>query len=147
MDTVSGGCHCGNIRLELALTRAPAEYAPRECDCEFCRKHGAAYVSDPRGSLRIRVRDAGQTSRYRQGSGQAEMLLCRNCGVLLGALYQDRSQLYAVVNANAVGAQFGVPRAVSPRSLSDSDKLRRWKDLWFADVMIEAQTHEGLAHE
>lgn len=138
MYTVSGGCHCGNIRLELALTGAAGNYAPRECDCEFCRKHGAAYVSDPWGSLLIRVRDEGQSGRYRQGSGQAEMLVCRNCGVLVGALYVDGARVYAVVNARAVDAQFGAPQPVSPRTLPNADRVRRWKDLWFSEVAIEA---------
>lgn len=140
MYTMSGGCHCGNIRIELVLTRAPADYAPRECDCEFCRKHRAAYVSDPHGSLLVRVRDEGQSSHYRHGSGQAEMLLCRTCGVLVGALYRDGARLYAAVNARATGAQFGAPQPVSPRTLSDDEKVRRWKELWFSAVSTQADT-------
>ena len=57
---LSGGCHCGNLRLQVELTRIPGEYSPRACDCDFCCKHGAAWLSDPQGSLRISVRDAGQ---------------------------------------------------------------------------------------
>ena len=138
MHTVNGGCHCGNIRVELALTAAPGDYAPRECDCAFCRKHRAAYVSDPRGSLLISVRDERQSGRYRQGSGQAEMLLCRNCGVLVGALYRDGARTYAAANASAADAQFGTRQPVSPATLSDADKVRRWKDLWFSEVTIRA---------
>jgi hypothetical protein len=141
MNTVSAACHCGNIRVELGLTRAPTEYAPRECDCDFCRKHRAAYLSDPGGSLVIHIRDEEQCGRYRQGSGQAEMLLCRSCGVLVGALYRDGGRTYAAVNASvALGAQFGARQAVSPRTLSESEKVRRWKELWFADVAIRTNT-------
>ena len=49
------------------MTRPPEAYNPRACDCDFCSKHGAAYVSDPKGALRIRLKEEGQTSRYRQG--------------------------------------------------------------------------------
>ena len=72
MVTVSGGCHCGNIGVELQLTRAPDSYSPRACGCDFCRKHGAAYVSDPDGALHMRIADPAQAGRYRQGSGQAD---------------------------------------------------------------------------
>jgi hypothetical protein len=137
MHRLRGGCHCGNIRVELALARAAATYNPRACDCDFCRKHGAAYLSDPQGSLLIEIRDARDSTRYAQGSGQAELLLCRVCGVLVAPLYRDAGRLYAAVNANVVeGGGFGAQRPVSPQTLGASDKVRRWKDLWFSDVTL-----------
>jgi hypothetical protein len=102
MQRVGGGCHCGNIRVELELTRTAGTYNPRACDCDFCRKHRAAYVSDPQGSLLILIRDERDSGRYAQGSGQAELLLCRNCGVLVSPLYRQAGRLYAAVNANIV---------------------------------------------
>jgi hypothetical protein len=136
---LSGGCHCGNLRLEVRLTRAPGEYSPRACDCDFCRKHGAAWLSDPRGSLRITVRDASELGRYRQGSRTAELLLCRRCGVLVGACMGDiTSGLHGVVNAQVVDGSrpFAAPQVVSPHQLSADDKVRRWQQLWFSDVSI-----------
>src|SRR5450756_2542718 len=50
MNKVSGGCHCGNITVDLELTAEPETYHPRVCDCDFCRKHGAASLSDTKGS-------------------------------------------------------------------------------------------------
>jgi hypothetical protein len=137
MATVSGSCHCGNIHVELELTREARSYNPRACDCDFCRKHGAAYVSDPAGALRIRVRDATQLGRYRQGSGTAELLLCRNCGVLVGAWYRAERRHYAAVNARIADVRFGADEPVSPRTLPVNDKVRRWQDLWFPDVTME----------
>ena len=140
MQKLSGGCHCGNIRIELELPRTAGTYNPRACDCDFCRKHRAAYVSDPQGSLRILVSRAGDCSRYAQGSGQAELLLCRNCGVLVAPLYRDAGRLYGAVNANAVeGVAFGAQQPVSPRALSASDKAQRWKQLWFSDVTMTVE--------
>jgi hypothetical protein len=140
MDTVSGGCHCGNILVELTLTRAPDSYQPRACDCSFCRKHGAAYVSDPHGSLHIAVRDEREAGRYRQGSEQAELLLCRRCGVLIGALFSGGGQLYAAVNSKVVepGVRFGQEQTVSPQSLSGEDKVKRWQGIWFSNVSYGA---------
>lgn len=138
MQKLSGGCHCGNIRIEVELPRTAGTYNPRACDCDFCRKHRAAYVSDPQGSLRILVSRESDCGRYAQGSGQAELLLCRNCGVLVAPLYRDAGRLYAAVNANAVeGGAFGAQQPVSPRTLSASDKAQRWKQLWFSDVTMK----------
>jgi hypothetical protein len=138
MHKVNGGCHCGNIRVDIELARVPGTYIPRACDCDFCRKHGASYVSDPQGSLLIRIRDERQSGSYRQGSGLAEFLHCRNCGVLVGALYRSDGRLYAAVNAQAVDARvpFGAEQPVSPKKLSDSEKMGRWQDVWFSNVSV-----------
>jgi len=138
MTRVSGGCHCGNFSVELLLTRAPDSYSPRACDCDFCRKHGAAYVSDPVGALHIRIADPTHAGRYRQGSGQAEMLLCRRCGVLLGALFTDGGRCCATVNAQVLdpAVRLGAATVVSPKSLSAGEKAARWPNIWFANVSI-----------
>jgi hypothetical protein len=138
MHKVSGGCYCGNIGFEMGLTQAPDAYNPRACDCDFCRKHGAAYVSDARGSLLIRIKDEGASGKYRQGSGQAEFLLCRNCGVLVSVLFRNEGRLYGTVNAQAVDAltSFGTQKPVSPKMLSGDEKAVRWQDVWFSDVGV-----------
>ncbi len=138
MHAASGGCHCGNILLEIEFAHAPGTYKPRACDCDFCRKHSAAYVSDPQGSLLVRIKDERNSSRYRQGSGMAELLLCRNCGVLVGACYRSHDRLYAAVNSKAVaaGVNFGAQQVVSPQKLSEAEKVNRWQDLWFSSVRI-----------
>jgi hypothetical protein len=120
------------------LTNEPGTYRPRACDCGFCRKHGAAYISDAQGSLRIRINDQRQSGTYRQGSELAEMLLCTNCGVLIGALYRTEGRIYATVNVRVIdGADnFGVEQAVSPKQLSADAKVSRWKDLWFSSVEL-----------
>jgi hypothetical protein len=143
---LSGGCHCGNLRLQVQLTCAPGDYTPRACDCNFCRKHGAAWVSDPKGSLRISVRDERELAKYAQGSGIAQLLLCRQCGVLVGAcLDQAGGLLYGVVNARVIDGDtpFGIAQAVSPHQLSADDKVRRWQQLWFSDVSIIAGERAG----
>jgi hypothetical protein len=76
---------------------------------------------------------------YRQGSGSAEILLCANCGVLVGALYRDIGQVYAAVNAKAVDTStggFGVEQPVSPKDLPSSDKIARWQSIWFPTVTV-----------
>jgi hypothetical protein len=138
MHTMKGGCHCGNLRVTATLTGSPDGYRPRACDCEFCRKHAAAYVSDPHGSLLVCVGDQRAVTRYRQGNGLAEMLLCARCGVLVGAVYQEERLLYGVVNSRILDGwqSFGAVQVVSPRTLSGEEKMSRWRGIWFSNVTI-----------
>ena len=139
---LNGGCHCGNIQVELELTRESATYNPRVCDCNFCRKHGAAYISDPQGSVRIQVKDSHQLGKYLQSSGIADCIVCRNCGVLVGIVYQSNGRLYGATNSKVIDGNpaFGADVPVSPKTLPDGEKIKRWKDIWFADVSIDIST-------
>jgi len=138
MHAMKGGCHCGNLRVTATLTGSPAGYRPRACDCDFCRKHAAAYVSDPQGSLHVHVGELPTLTRYRQGNGLAEMLLCGNCGVLVAAVYRDERALYGVVNAKILERwqDFGEAQVVTPRMLSAEQKVSRWQGIWFSNVTI-----------
>lgn len=140
-----GGCHCGNLRITLRTRRPPGELQPRACDCTFCRKHRAAWVSDPAGKLHVRVGDAARLSRYSQGSGSAQLLICSACGVLVAAVYQGEERLYGTVNAWALEAseELGEPVPVSPQRLSAPEKRARWQTLWFADVSVQVEAQVG----
>jgi len=137
VSALTGGCHCGNIAVTVELTRTPDTYHPRACDCDFCRKHGATWVSDPQGSLAIRIGEKRDAARYAQGDGIAEMLLCRRCGVLVAALWRA-PPLYGVVNAGALDArsEFAGTKPVSPKELPAEDKMSRWRSIWFAQVTV-----------
>ncbi len=137
MHQLTGACHCGNLQLELGLTHAAADYNPRACDCDFCTKHAAAWLSDAQGSLSIRIQDPAKVSRYRQGNELAEFLLCADCGVLVAVVYKEASgRLFAAVNAKAVagGRGFGPSQPVSPKQLSGDAKMKRWQEVWFSRV-------------
>lgn len=140
MHRLKGKCHCGNIRVSLEVSKAPNEYSPRACDCDFCRKHGASYLSDRHGSLQIEVKDSQCLGKYRQGSETAECILCARCGVLVGVIYQEGERLYATVNSRVIENDigFGEEKSVSPKVLAASEKIRRWKELWFSNVTFIA---------
>jgi len=139
MHRIHGQCHCGNITVEVGLPKPPQSYSPRVCDCDFCRKHGAAYLSDIDGSLNFTITGQTQAAPYRQGSGVAEFIICRQCGVLVGAFHVDGSRTLGVVNVRAldgVGA-FGQAQPISPKTLTAAQKIERWRTLWFPRVGIE----------
>ena len=48
---LTGGCHCGNLRLTFETQRDPGELVVRACSCSFCRRHACAR-SDPAGRPR-----------------------------------------------------------------------------------------------
>lgn len=94
----NGGCHCGNLQVDVRLMRPPAENAIRSCACSFCRSHGTRTVSDPVGQVDIRAADWSLVERYRFGSGTADYLICRRCGVYIGAVCETASGARAVLN-------------------------------------------------
>ena len=81
-----GGCHCGNLRVSLRLSQPPAETRLRACGCSFCRAHNTRTTSDPNGSADIHAADWSLVERYRFGTGTAEFLIYKRCGVYIGAI-------------------------------------------------------------
>jgi hypothetical protein len=99
--TFQGGCHCGNLSFVFEATVPLDTLGLRADMCSFCRAHAARTTSDPKGSIRIAVRDAEKLNRYRFGLRTADFLICGDCGVYIGALMQDGSGMWFTVNANA----------------------------------------------
>lgn len=135
MDRITheGGCHCGSLRWQFTTTRTAAEFAPRACDCDFCSRHHAAWVSDAQGALRLDVHHATGLQRYRQGSNQADFLLCGNCGVLVAVVARSEDgRLLGAVNRHAFDERdgFAEETVASPRLLAADTKLERWTHLW-----------------
>lgn len=130
-----GGCHCGAVAVSFTSTLDPAATSPRACDCSFCRRHGAAWVSDPAGELAIAARD-GRLARYRQGSNTADFLLCARCGVLVAVVLEDGGVRFGAVNAGCLDSQFAVARCASPQQLARDEKVERWRRLWAPRVVV-----------
>ncbi|MEL0113053.1 MAG: hypothetical protein VW835_15085 [Rickettsiales bacterium] len=85
MTLYKGSCHCGAVAVELETETDPADIEVRECQCSFCRAHGAVSASDPNGRIRYIEQEPGAIHRYRFGTKSCDFLICRNCGVYLGA--------------------------------------------------------------
>jgi hypothetical protein len=97
---IEGGCHCGNVSFQFEATARVEALGLRACQCSFCRAHGARTTSDPNGAFRLTVRDAAQLQKYRFGLKTADFLICRGCGVFIGAVMEEAGQRFITVNAN-----------------------------------------------
>jgi hypothetical protein len=100
MTTLRGGCHCGNISVEFETILNPNALQLRECQCSFCRRHGARTTSDPHGRLRVSVRDPELLLRYRFALGITDFLVCKACGVYVAATMKSETGSIATVNVN-----------------------------------------------
>ena len=96
MTTYSSSCHCGALRAEFETDKP---FAPRACQCSFCRRHDARSVSDPDGRVVLTLEP--ETRRYRFGTMSSDFLICGRCGVYVGALAEIAGGTYAVLNLNA----------------------------------------------
>jgi hypothetical protein len=97
-----GGCHCGNLQVRVRLNRPPAENPVRSCACSFCRSHATITVSDPAGQADIRASDWSLVERHRFGSRTADYLLCRRCGVYIGAVCATAAGVRSVINTRCL---------------------------------------------
>lgn len=102
MEDLIGGCHCGNIRLDVRLSQVPEAMQVRADQCSFCRAHGVRSISDPQGLARISAARPGDISYYRFGLKTADFLICKTCGVYVAAVCDTPAGLRCVVNVNAL---------------------------------------------
>ena len=110
----SGGCHCGNIRVLLRLSKPPEDNPVRTCTCSFCRSHNPRMISDPAGLLEVSADDWSLVELYRFGTRTADFLICRRCGVFIAAVSDLETAPCAVVNVNCLDdrASFAAPAAM-----------------------------------
>ena len=91
-----GGCHCGAIRIAFETERP---LAPRACQCGFCRRHAARSVSDPGGDAVLSWSEP--PIRYRFASRAADYVICRRCGIYVGAMAEIDGRPLVTLNLNA----------------------------------------------
>lgn len=128
-----GRCHCGNLEV-IFETKVPPEQLPvRKCSCSFCSKHGARNTSDPQGSVQITIRNPEQVIRYRFGLKTADFLICKRCGVYVGAVMQTGERSYATTNVNTftAAARFAQePVVVSYEGETEAKRIARREANW-----------------
>ena len=142
MQTIDGGCHCGNIRYRLRWP-VPIEPVPaRACGCSFCRSRRATYTSHRDAELEAFVSDEGQLNRYRFATGTADFYICRLCGGMTFATCEIDGRLRAVVNVwtfdEAEDMRFEVASTDFDGENVDQRLQRRARN-WIPNVQISFQ--------
>jgi hypothetical protein len=134
--TFEGSCHCGALGFSLQTALPVARWSVRACRCAFCRAHAARTTSDPTGRLVFHVREPELLQRYRFSLMTADFLVCRRCGVYIGAQIETAEGAFGTINTLALmPPPEGLPAAVTADygSESTSDRIarrtRRWTPL------------------
>lgn len=97
MNTCSGGCHCGRVRIEIEV---PDKVTVHRCNCSICQKSGYLHliVSADRFSL---LEGEDSLVEYQFHTGVARHLFCGTCGIK--SFYVPRSHPDSFsVNLNCV---------------------------------------------
>jgi hypothetical protein len=95
---ISGGCHCRAVRFEAEVPEPPLEAL--DCNCSVCRMTGYLHINVPHAKFEL-LNGRDSLASYRFGTGTAEHLFCKHCGVK--SFYQPRSHPDCwSVNANCL---------------------------------------------
>lgn len=133
MTEYSGSCHCGAIVFSYETALSPPNWSIRACQCSFCRAHNALSTSDPSGELHFATNDARLLQRYRFGLKTADFLLCRNCGVYIGAVIQTDNGMWGIINTHALDNEPNDIAGVSPIRYdkeNTSGRVSRREERW-----------------
>lgn len=95
-------CHCGALSAPYRTAIATSSWSTRLCQCAFCRAHGATSTSDPAGELTFAAAEPALLQRYQFGTRSADFLICRACGVFMGAVMTLDAGRWGVLNARTV---------------------------------------------
>lgn len=132
-STYGGSCHCGSIGFSYQCSIIPGEWSVRGCQCRFCRSHDALSTSDPGSSIEFFSSDPSQLRRYRFGLKTADFLLCRNCGVYIGAVIETDKGKFGIINTHALVPQpneLAGPAPISYDGEVTGGRISRREERW-----------------
>ena len=98
----AGSCHCGAIGFSYRTEQEPSVWTVRACQCSFCRAHRVLSTSDPLGTIEFAAPEREFLNRYRFGERTADFLVCRRCGVYIGAMIETARGRFGIININAL---------------------------------------------
>jgi hypothetical protein len=90
-------------------------------------------MTDPVGSLEVRVGDEQLLSRYRFGLGTSEFLICRTCGVHVAAVCVIDAATYAALNCNVLDDRAAFTQTAVPVDYDQEtadDRVARRRRAW-----------------
>ena len=102
MKLYEGRCHCRAIGYRFTTGLRPRDWSIRACQCRFCLAHAALSCSDPEGMMDIFAHEEDRLCRYRFGLRTADFLLCRHCGVYVGAVIESGNNRFGIINTRAL---------------------------------------------
>jgi hypothetical protein len=73
-------------------------------------------TSDPAGTLEFFEHTPGALNRYRFARRTADYLICRNCGIYLGAIFASARGRFGIINVNTMQNR---PAGVPPPEVKD----------------------------
>jgi len=118
----------------------PEQMPLRSCACSFCRAHGTRTLSDRDGLAEIAASDWSMVERYQFGSRTADYMICRRCGVYIGALCQTASGLRSVINVNCLDDRTAftqVPASPNYDGEATEARLDRRSSNWMPAALID----------
>ena len=128
-----GSCHCGALRFSFQTSLPVSAWRVRACQCAFCRARSALTTSDPAGRLRFAVSEPQALQRYRFGLRTADFLLCRSCGVYIGAQIETAHGAFGIINTRALSPHpEGLPAAAAADYGAESarERIERREKRW-----------------
>jgi hypothetical protein len=130
--TLTGGCHCGNLRVAFETRIAPEDLEVRTCQCTFCVRIHQRSATDPKGHLTVEIHDPDRVSWYRFGLSTSDFLVCARCGCFVAAVMPDGDRTYATLNVNMLDerARFGPGVPVSFDAEDADARVARRRAKW-----------------
>jgi len=128
-----GSCHCGATGFLYRCEEVAAQWSIRACQCSFCRAHDALSTSDPGASIEFLASDPERLQRYRFGLRTADFLLCRECGIYLGAVIETPKGRFGIINVHALTESPQDLAGVAPISYDEEDstgRISRREERW-----------------
>jgi hypothetical protein len=95
--------------------------------------HAALSTSDPAGSLAFQAVQGSALQRYRFGSQSADFLICRICGVYIGATCAGTHGRFGIVNVRTIRPfpeGLAAPASMRYDDESPSERLSRRAARW-----------------
>lgn len=133
LKSYEGACHCGALEFTYQTRVAVRSWPLIACQCDFCRGHGSLAAADPDGTVRFRYVQPDRLRRYRFALRTADFLICRECGIYVGAVMMTGAGAVACVNVNALRERpkgMTAPKAVNYRNESLEVRRNRRRERW-----------------
>ena len=138
MNSYEGGCSCKNIVISLFLDSELSQHTPRACQCSYCKKKNAAYISFSDWRMEVKIKNSDQINKFRFSTRTADFVSCKICDELIYVVSKIGNINYSVVNITAFkNIKFPGPEECDFDSEIQSERLIRRELNWISNVYIE----------